>query len=135
MRLFIYQYETGEVNSLTLPAESPESREFIQFYGDDRGITRLMLTPEEIHLYRYRLPERTLDHEIHLTAEDLQAESIHSVAWGDNRLYILHSARDLPAVTAVELSAGNIVYRGIVALEDTSHELENLRINYITVRS
>jgi len=133
-RILLYSYEQGKTHTLTLPAKSPEFSGSLQYYRDDSALVRLLFAADEIRMERYRLPGFEREREILLTPEDLRAETFQNFAWGENRLYILHDANGLPAVSALDLTDGNVIWRGVVRAESSAGELEKLGISHILIR-
>ncbi len=135
-QLVVYHYATGKMESAALPEDDPDALGKSDLYFAGSEVMRVNALPAEVQLNRYRIPDMALENEHRWTLEDLHAESIQQVAWGQNRLYILHPSSGQPAVTAIDPVGGNVVYRGAVSAVDAEDGqkqelLKKLHISYI----
>jgi len=117
-QLTIYEYATGVVREIPLPAAPADDSERTNlFHIGDYGV-QLSINELSVKMSSYRLADAKLLYEKSWANETLEAESrIFARIAGPDRLSLVYPSDDSPNVVLVNPTNGEIAYRGAVTLD------------------
>jgi len=118
-QLTVYDYATGDVRSIPLPTENVNNGIHIDQFRVGNYAVQSIGDEFGMKISSYDLTDAKLLFEKSWTGEALQAESdIYARIAGPDRLGLMYQSGGSPNIVLVDPASGNIVYRGVVTLDD-----------------
>ncbi len=137
-QLTVYEYATGDVRIVPLPAapaNANDSERTSLYHIGDYGV-RFSVDEFGVKMASYRLADAKLVVETSWTKESLQAESdIYARIAGPNRLSLVYPSGGSPNVVLVNPANGEIVYRGAVTLDGVQDDERAVRLRNVSTGS
>lgn len=122
-QLTIYEYATGDVKSVPLPATPANDSERTDLFHIGDYVVQTSVDELGVKMASYRLADAKLMVETSWTKEALQADSgIFARIAGPDRLSMMFQSGGSPNVVLVDPANGEITYRGAVTLDGVQED-------------